>query len=93
MAAFDSYESQRYGNGPPFSVAVQQRASLGCGSFILIALIVLIFSNASGSNRTDLTPVLKKLNEIENRIERLERQLKDVKVLEGERRPMRETPA
>lgn len=46
-----------------------QKATLGCGSLILIALIVLIFSNSgSGDLENQLNEVSKKLTELERTI-------------------------
>lgn len=52
-----------------------QRVSLGCGTLILIALIVLIFSNAGRDDRADMAPVLQKLEKIEGQLDDIERQL------------------
>jgi hypothetical protein len=52
-----------------------QRVSLGCGTLILIALIVLIFSNAGGDHRADLAPVLQRLDKIEQKLDRIEGEL------------------
>lgn len=46
-----------------------QKATLGCGSLILIALIVLIFSNSGNSDlENQLNEVSKKLTELEKTI-------------------------
>ncbi|MEN8694994.1 MAG: hypothetical protein ACN4GG_04280 [Akkermansiaceae bacterium] len=47
-----------------------QKVSLGCGTLILIAIIVLIFGN-SGSNQE----IEEKLNKIEKRLEKIEQKL------------------
>jgi hypothetical protein len=55
-----------------------QRVSLGCGTLILIALIVLIFSNA-GDGKRDLRPVIEQLDKLEHKLDDVERQLRDIK--------------
>ena len=45
-----------------------QEVSLGCGTLILIALIVAIFSHG-----TDINPVMQKLNEVDQKLQRLEK--------------------
>ena len=51
----------------------RQEVSLGCGTLILIALIVIIFSK--GGDKTQLEAIDKKLNSIEQRLERIEKPL------------------
>ena len=50
-----------------------QRVSLGCGTLILIALIVLIFSNAGRND--NLKPVLERLDKIERQLDDVQREL------------------
>jgi Sec-independent protein translocase protein TatA len=69
-------------------MADDRKVSLGCGTLILIALIVLIFGNGNRSNdvadierelrelRTEITQLKQSVNEQTNRISSLERQLK-----------------
>ena len=64
---------------PKVRLAKGQEVSLGCCTLILIAVIVLIFSNSNRGERTDLSPVLKKLDAIEKRLDQLERQLEKPK--------------
>jgi len=49
-----------------------QEASLGCGTLILIALIVMIFSKGGGT-KEDHKAVMDKLSAIEQRLEKMER--------------------
>jgi len=51
-----------------------QEASLGCGTLILIALIVMIFSRG-GDTKAEHKEVMDKLSAIEQRIERIERRV------------------
>lgn len=45
----------------------QQKVSLGCGTLILIAIIVAIFSNSSGNEiRSNLRNIENRLNTIQN---------------------------
>jgi len=64
-----------------------QEVSLGCGTLILIALIVAFFSTSTKPMpNLDLSPVMNKLNEIEmnklneidQRLQRLERKLDEL---------------
>ena len=64
---------------PKVRLASGQEVSLGCGTLILIALIVMIFSHGSRNDKTDLGPVLHKLDAIEKRLDQLEKQLKEPK--------------
>lgn len=64
---------------PKVRLVKGQEVSLGCGTLILIALIVIIFGNVNRSDRTDLSPVLQKLGAIEQRLDRLEKRLDDPK--------------
>jgi hypothetical protein len=67
------------GQPPKVRLAKGQEVSLGCGTLILIAIIVMIFSNANRGDRTDLSPVLQKLDAIEKRLDRLEKRLEEPK--------------
>lgn len=49
-----------------------QEASLGCGTLILIALIVMIFSKGGSRNSEAHKEVMEKLNGIEKRLDSLE---------------------
>ncbi|HVJ79937.1 MAG TPA: hypothetical protein VNC50_02610 [Planctomycetia bacterium] len=51
--------------------------SLGCGTLILIALIVMIFSNAGRDSKKDFEPLKKQLDVIEMRITRVEKMMID----------------
>jgi hypothetical protein len=64
---------------PKVRLVKGQEVSLGCGTLILIALIVLIFGNAQRGNRVDVGPVLDKLRAIEGRLEAIERRLPEPK--------------
>ncbi len=56
-----------------------QEVSLGCGTLILIALIVAFFSTSTKPMpNLDLSPVMNKLNEIDQRLQRLERKLDEL---------------
>lgn len=52
------------------SEAPDQKVSLGCGTLILIAIIVLIFGNSGSNNELD-----EKLKKIDDRLERIEKKL------------------
>jgi hypothetical protein len=63
-------------SGPPFvRLAKGQEVNLGCGALILIAIIVAI---CSGSGKTDLGPVMSKLDQIDQKIQRLEKKLDEM---------------
>ena len=55
-----------------------QRVSLGCGTLVLIAVIVLVFSNSDRGDRANMAPVLQKLEKIEGQLEKFESQLEDI---------------
>lgn len=57
----------------PQGLVKGQEASIGCGSLILIAIIVSIFS--SRNDKAALEPVLKKLDAIEKRLDTIDRRL------------------
>ena len=57
---------------PRVWLAPGQDVSLGCGTLILIAIIVAIFSNR---NSVDLAPVTSKLDVMDQKLQRLEQQL------------------
>jgi hypothetical protein len=57
---------------PPQAMVKGQEVSLGCGTLILIAVIVMFFSNNSRHDRAALAPVLKKLEAIEQKLDALE---------------------
>jgi hypothetical protein len=65
---------------PKVRLAKGQEVSLGCGTLILIALIVIFFGNANRSEKTNLSPVLQKLDAIEKQLDRLEKRLGEPKV-------------
>lgn len=53
---------------------VENRVQLGCGSLILIALIVLFFSNHRG-DRDHLSRVTERLDRIERRLDAIEKKI------------------
>jgi hypothetical protein len=53
-------------------LAEGQNVSLGCGTLILIAIIVAIFSNR---NSVDLAPVTSRLEVMDQKLQHLEQQL------------------
>ena len=61
---------------PFVRLARGQEVSLGCGTLILIALIVAVCSGGVG--RTDLTPVLNRLNDLDRRMQQLEKKIDDL---------------
>ena len=59
-----------------------QKVSLGCGTLILIALIVLIFSNSGTKDNT------RQLNEIKTELSRLREDMANLRrTIEAERQP------
>ena len=58
---------------------IEQKVQLGCGTLILIALIVILFSNSGRHEQADLGPVLQKLDTIDRKIDQLERHVQDLK--------------
>jgi hypothetical protein len=69
---------------PKVRLAKGQEVSLGCGTLILIALIVLILGNGNRGARVDNAPVLEKLQAVEQRLEAIERRLPNPKQVKGE---------
>jgi hypothetical protein len=68
---------------PLVRLAKGQEASLGCGTLILIALIVAF---CSGGIRTpNLTPLEHRLDEIDRRLDRLERKIDEMKKVPAEK--------
>lgn len=59
---------------PRVRLAKGQEVTLGCGTLILIAIIVAIFSNKS-SVSVDISPVLSRLHEIDQKMQRMDQQL------------------
>jgi hypothetical protein len=53
----------------------QTQVTLGCGTLVLIALIVMFFS---GKPLTDLSPVLNRLNEVDRKLDRLQDKLDEL---------------
>jgi hypothetical protein len=51
-----------------------QEVNLGCGTLILIAIIVAICSGG-GNRQTDLSPVLHRLDTVDRKLEQIEKQL------------------
>ena len=63
-----------------------QRVSLGCGTLILIALIVLIFSDTG--TPPDMAPILQRLDKIEDRLTHSASEIEDIQQeLARQRRP------
>jgi cell division protein FtsL len=61
---------------PPFVRLVKgQEVNLGCGALIIIAIIVAV---CSGSARTDLSPVINKLDKMDQRIQAIEKKLDEL---------------
>jgi hypothetical protein len=56
----------------PVNLVQGQEVSLGCGTLILIALIVAF---CSGGGRTDLSPVQQRLNDIDQRLPSVQQKL------------------
>lgn len=67
----------------PQGLVKGQEVSLGCGSLILIAIIVMIFS--SRNEKATLEPVLKKLDAIEKRLDAMDRRMGQPKDLATEK--------
>ena len=66
---------------PPQAGLVKgQEVSLGCGTLILIAVIVMIFSKSNRDDRSAIAPVLQKLDAIEKRLDVIERRLETPQV-------------
>jgi hypothetical protein len=63
-------------SGPPLvRLAKGQEVNLGCGALILIAIIVAV---CSGAGKTDFGPVMAKLNQMDQRIQGLEKKLDEM---------------
>jgi hypothetical protein len=54
-----------------------QEVSLGCGTLILIALIVAIFSNGGG-HQVDTATLMNKLNDVERDIKQLQQKMDEL---------------
>jgi hypothetical protein len=68
----DDQPAQPTPQRPPIvRLAKGQEVSLGCGTLILIAVIVAIFSSKSN---VDLSPVQSRLNDMDQKLQRLEQQ-------------------
>jgi hypothetical protein len=52
-----------------------QEVSLGCGTLILIAIIVAV---CSGAATRDLAPLHRRLDDLDHRLERIERRLEEI---------------
>ena len=59
-----------------------RKSASACGSLILIAIIVMIFS--SRNEKATLEPVLKKLDAIEKRLDAMDRRMGQPKEMAGE---------
>jgi hypothetical protein len=70
----DDQPPQR-GRLPLVRLAKGQETTLGCGTLILIAIIVAM---CSGAGKTDLGPVTNKLQEMERKIDRLEKKIDEM---------------
>ena len=60
---------------PLVRLAKGQEVNLGCGALIIIAIIVAV---CSGAGKTDLGPVMNKLNQMDQRILGLEKKLDEM---------------
>ena len=68
----DSSQSSR----PPLvRLAKGQEVNLGCGALIIIAIIVAV---CSGAGKTDLGPVMRKLDQLDQRIQALEKKVDEI---------------
>jgi hypothetical protein len=56
-------------------LAKGQEVNLGCGALIIIAIIVAM---CSGAGKTDLGPVMNKLDQMDLRIQGLEKKLDEM---------------
>jgi hypothetical protein len=73
-----AYSDQPRPERIPFvKLAKGQEVSLGCGTLILIAIIVAICSGA-GNRTTDLSPVLSRLDQLDRRIQQLETKIDEL---------------
>jgi outer membrane murein-binding lipoprotein Lpp len=52
-----------------------QEVNLGCGALIVIAIIVAV---CSGAGKTDLGPVMTKLDQLDQKVQRLEKKLDEI---------------
>ena len=60
--------------------SVTPKVGLGCGTLILIALIVLILGNAGNTdNEKEFNKLHKKLNSMESKIENIQRDLSNIR--------------
>ena len=67
---------------PPLVRLVKgQEVNLGCGALIIIAIIVAV---CSGSGRTDLSPVITKLDKMDQRIQAIEKKLDELSKKPGQ---------
>jgi hypothetical protein len=73
MSNAEQPESPRPGRPPLVRLAKGQEVSLGCGTLILIGIIVAIFS---GNTKSEV-------NEMNQRLERIERKLDEVGKIVG----------
>jgi len=56
-------------------LAKGQEVNLGCGALIIIAIIVAV---CSGAGKTDLGPVMRKLDQLDQRIQALEKKVDEI---------------
>jgi outer membrane murein-binding lipoprotein Lpp len=60
---------------PLVRLAKGQEVNLGCGAVIIIAIIVAV---CSGAGKTDLEPVMRKLDQLDQRIQALEKKVDEI---------------
>jgi hypothetical protein len=63
------------GKPPLVRLVKGQEVNLGCGALIIIAIIVAV---CSGTGRTDLSPVLNRLDKMEQRMQAIEKKLDEL---------------
>jgi hypothetical protein len=63
------------GRPPLVRLVKGQEVNLGCGALIIIAIIVAV---CSGTGRMDLSPVLSRLDKMEQRMQAIEKKLDEL---------------
>jgi hypothetical protein len=66
---------------PLVRLAKGQEVNLGCGALIIIAIIVAF---CSGAGKTDLNPVMTKLDKIDQRMQAIEKKLDELSKKPGQ---------
>jgi len=68
-------DSSQPSRPPLVRLAKGQEVNLGCGALIIIAIIVAV---CSGAGKTDLGPVMRKVDQLDQRIQALEKKVDEI---------------